>query len=145
MSLPNELTTSHVLSQRALPSARMLRLAVLACLLSAVTSRPLADSRAKSHATTPNTHGAVDCIGYYGNSGLEVGEIPLIGDIDGNYNVIILTFAAISSNGTFSLDGQIQGPCVTSPRRSSRIATNCAPDPPTCLFLSPHNFHGQVR
>jgi hypothetical protein len=95
----------------------MLRLAVFTCLLSAIASRPTADSRAQRSV---NSHAAVDCVGYYGNSGLEVGEIPLIGDIDGNYNVIILTFAAISPNGTFSLDGQIQGPCVIP--RSTRPA-----------------------
>ena len=54
--------------------------------------------------------GAVDVIGYYGNAGLAVSSIPTLDQVDGNYNVIILTFASIALNGTFSLDGQIQGP-----------------------------------
>jgi chitinase len=49
-------------------------------------------------------------IGYYGNAGLAVSSIPTLDQVDGNYNVIILTFASIALNGTFSLDGQIQGP-----------------------------------
>jgi len=47
-------------------------------------------------------------MGYYGNSGDAVSSIPKIGDIHENYNMIILTFASIDSEGTFSLD--IQGP-----------------------------------
>jgi len=52
--------------------------------------------------------GAVDVIGYYGNSGNAVSSIPRLTDIDHNYNVLILTFASVDSSGTFSLD--IQGP-----------------------------------
>jgi hypothetical protein len=52
--------------------------------------------------------GAVDIIGYYGNSGDALSDIPKIADIHENYNVIIITFASFTSKGVFSLD--IQGP-----------------------------------
>jgi len=56
----------------------------------------------------PPPAGTVDIIGYYGNSGNAVAMIPKFSDVHENYNVIILTFASISSTGEFGLD--IQGP-----------------------------------
>jgi chitinase len=50
----------------------------------------------------------VDVIGYYGNSGNAVGSIPLIADVNENYNVIIITFASVDDDGAVALD--IQGP-----------------------------------
>eukprot|EP01065_Artemidia_motanka_P038646 TRINITY_DN4749_c0_g2_i1.p1 TRINITY_DN4749_c0_g2~~TRINITY_DN4749_c0_g2_i1.p1 ORF type:complete len:389 (+),score=149.05 TRINITY_DN4749_c0_g2_i1:66-1169(+) len=52
--------------------------------------------------------GPLDIIGYYGNSGNAVSSIPTFAGIHPNYNVVIITFASIDSNGTFSID--IQGP-----------------------------------
>jgi len=50
----------------------------------------------------------VDIVGYYGNSGNAVSSIPTLDAIHPNYNIIILTFAAISDLGKWTLD--IQGP-----------------------------------
>ena len=52
--------------------------------------------------------GAIDVIGYYGNSGNAVPAIPKLGDIHGGYNVLIITFASPDAEGGFHLD--IQGP-----------------------------------
>jgi chitinase len=59
-----------------------------------------------SLAATANA--AVDIIGYYGNAGSALDQIPVLADVHPNYNVLILTFASIDSSGAFTLD--IQGP-----------------------------------
>jgi len=57
---------------------------------------------------TEQGSGKIDIIGYYGNSGNAVSAIPRLLDVDANYNVIILTFADVDSQGNFDLI--IQGP-----------------------------------
>jgi chitinase len=49
-----------------------------------------------------------DIIGYYGNSGNAVSDIPLFSGIHANYNIVIITFASVDSTGAITLD--IQGP-----------------------------------
>lgn len=51
---------------------------------------------------------SMNIIGYYGNSGNAVSEIPIFRDIHPNYNIVIITFASIDSTGKVTLD--IQGP-----------------------------------
>eukprot|EP00756_Hemistasia_phaeocysticola_P056294 Hpha_TRINITY_DN3238_c0_g1::TRINITY_DN3238_c0_g1_i1::g.185818::m.185818 len=51
---------------------------------------------------------AVDVIGYYGNSGNAVSDIPTISGVHENYNIIIITFASLDTSGNVTLD--IQGP-----------------------------------
>lgn len=60
------------------------------------------------------TYATLDVIGYYGNAGNAVSSIPLLNEIDTNYNVIILTFVDIASNGTFT-GFDIQGPYASNP------------------------------
>ena len=55
----------------------------------------------------------LDIIGYYGNSGNAVSSIPVLSEIDANYNVLILTFLDVNTNGTFE-DLDIQGPYAGS-------------------------------
>ena len=66
------------------------------------------DDAAPAVADDSTAGALIDIIGYYGNSGNAVSSIPLLEDIDGNYNVLILTFASIDGDGILSLD--IQGP-----------------------------------
>ena len=51
----------------------------------------------------------LDIVGYYGNSGNAVDAIPRLSEINENYNVLILTFIDVDTNGTFT-DLDIQGP-----------------------------------
>lgn len=51
---------------------------------------------------------SLNIIGYYGNSGNAVSDIPPFSGIHRNYNIVIITFASIDSSGSVTLE--IQGP-----------------------------------